>query len=188
VEGARKEFERASRLRSNGRPSIAGLLALANLHFNQRNYKEALELWVPPGLLPKRSSAAQAPSPHTAPPTPRLGTHPQVPPCAERVPRLPSRRAAGAGRLLLQAGQHVQGRRSIRACAGAGAGLHAGSALASMQSICSLACMKVYAVKGLTIIAYLDWLGGLVYRSGWLMGVGVGVRAFVLGGLLACLA
>lgn len=44
VEIARKEFEHASRLRSNGRPSIAGLLALANLHVNQRNYKEALEL------------------------------------------------------------------------------------------------------------------------------------------------
>ena len=44
VEGARKEFERAAKLRSNGRPSVAGLLALAGLQFGQGNYKDALEL------------------------------------------------------------------------------------------------------------------------------------------------
>lgn len=44
VANARKEFERASRLKSNGRPSIAGVLALAGLEFGQRNYKEALAL------------------------------------------------------------------------------------------------------------------------------------------------
>ena len=44
LEDARKEFERAARLRSGGRPCIAGTLALAALLFSQRGYKEALEL------------------------------------------------------------------------------------------------------------------------------------------------
>lgn len=42
--GARKGFEKALRMRCNGRSSIAAQLALAALHFNQRNYHEALKL------------------------------------------------------------------------------------------------------------------------------------------------
>ena len=42
--GARKMFEAASRLRCNGRPSIAAQLALANLSFSQRNFAEALKM------------------------------------------------------------------------------------------------------------------------------------------------
>ncbi|EFN52318.1 hypothetical protein CHLNCDRAFT_139104 [Chlorella variabilis] len=42
---ARKAFEKAMRMRCNGRPSIAPHLALANLHFNQRNYTDALRLY-----------------------------------------------------------------------------------------------------------------------------------------------
>ena len=37
-------FEAASRLRCNGRPSIAAQLALANLSFSQRNFAEALKM------------------------------------------------------------------------------------------------------------------------------------------------
>ncbi|PSC73221.1 RNA polymerase-associated CTR9-like protein [Micractinium conductrix] len=43
--GARKMFEAASRLRCNGRPSIAAQLALANLSFSQRNFAEALKMY-----------------------------------------------------------------------------------------------------------------------------------------------
>ena len=41
---ARKGFEKALRMRCNGRSSIAAQLALAALHFNQRSYAEALKL------------------------------------------------------------------------------------------------------------------------------------------------
>ena len=42
--GARKECEKAMRLKCNGRPSVAPQLALAALHFNQRSYADALRL------------------------------------------------------------------------------------------------------------------------------------------------
>lgn len=42
---ARKEFENASRLRCNGRPSVAGMLALARLTFASGQYSEALALF-----------------------------------------------------------------------------------------------------------------------------------------------
>lgn len=42
---ARKEFEDASRLRCNGRPNIAGVLALAQLLFSQGDAAGALELY-----------------------------------------------------------------------------------------------------------------------------------------------
>ncbi|PRW61484.1 RNA polymerase-associated CTR9-like protein [Chlorella sorokiniana] len=60
--GARKGFEKALRMRCNGRSSIAAQLALAALHFNQRNYQEALKLY----------KAALRACP-TAPPEVRLG-------------------------------------------------------------------------------------------------------------------
>lgn len=41
---AKKGFDNAARMRCNGRPSIAAQLGLANLHFNQHNYVEALRL------------------------------------------------------------------------------------------------------------------------------------------------
>jgi hypothetical protein len=41
---AKKGFEKALRMRCNGRPSIAAHLALASLQFSQRNYTEALRL------------------------------------------------------------------------------------------------------------------------------------------------
>lgn len=44
VTAAKKGFEKAISMRCNGRPSIAPHLALASLHFNQRNYTEALRL------------------------------------------------------------------------------------------------------------------------------------------------
>ncbi|KAL4854380.1 RNA polymerase-associated protein CTR9 [Chlorella vulgaris] len=45
VTAAKKGFEKAISMRCNGRPSIAPHLALASLHFNQRNYTEALRLY-----------------------------------------------------------------------------------------------------------------------------------------------
>ena len=44
VASARKGFEKALRLKCNGRPSVAAQLALAALHFGQQNYLEALRL------------------------------------------------------------------------------------------------------------------------------------------------
>ena len=44
VAAAKKGFEKALRMRCNGRPSIAAHLALASLQFSQRNYTEALRL------------------------------------------------------------------------------------------------------------------------------------------------
>ena len=42
---ARKEFENASRLTCNGRPSVAGTLALARLEFSAGANAEALRLY-----------------------------------------------------------------------------------------------------------------------------------------------
>lgn len=66
--GARKGFEKALRMRCNGRSSIAAQLALAALHFNQRNYQEALKLCaaafvVVLHLLQRCLCGCQAPSP-----------------------------------------------------------------------------------------------------------------------------
>lgn len=44
MDTARKGFEKALRLKCNGRPSVAAQLALANLHFTQKNYGAALKL------------------------------------------------------------------------------------------------------------------------------------------------
>lgn len=44
VPTARKGFEKALRMKCNGRSSIAAQLALASLHFGQKNYTEALRL------------------------------------------------------------------------------------------------------------------------------------------------
>ncbi|MCJ1422133.1 hypothetical protein MMC29_000012 [Sticta canariensis] len=41
---AQRSFEEAIRHKNNGRQSIAGVLALANLHFQNSNYSEALKL------------------------------------------------------------------------------------------------------------------------------------------------
>lgn len=44
MDKAKLEYEQAAKRRFNGRPSVAGVLALAALAFNQGNYQEALAL------------------------------------------------------------------------------------------------------------------------------------------------
>ena len=44
VEGARRGYEKAMRMRCNGQQSVAAHLALAALQFGQHNYLEALKL------------------------------------------------------------------------------------------------------------------------------------------------
>lgn len=45
TKGARREFERAAELPSNGRANVAGVLALAGLQFQQGAYAAALALY-----------------------------------------------------------------------------------------------------------------------------------------------
>lgn len=44
LEEAKKSFEEAAKATHNGRPNIAGLMALAGLLFRQEKYSEALAL------------------------------------------------------------------------------------------------------------------------------------------------